>query len=50
MPEQDWQPLEESPAVAAAVEDDTPVPELVTDDPADEGPPFVEPSDPGESS
>jgi hypothetical protein len=47
--EQDWRPLEESPQVAAAVEDDTTVAELTTDDPADEGPLFVEPTDPDEA-
>ena len=46
MTEQEWQPLEESPEVAAAVEDDTTVAELATDDPADEGPRFLEPSVP----
>ena len=50
MPEQDWQPLEESPAVAAAVEDDTTVPELAVEDAADDdGPLFVEPCGPGET-
>jgi hypothetical protein len=44
--EQDWQPLEESPEVAAAVRDDTTVSELASDDAADEGPLFLEPSDP----
>ena len=49
MSEQEWQPLEESPEVAAAVRDDTTVPELVSDDDdADEGPLFLEPSDPDE--
>ena len=48
MSEQDWQPLEESPEVAAAVRDDTPVSELASNDDAaaDEGPLFLEPSDP----
>lgn len=45
MTEQDWQPLEESPEVAAAVQDDTTVPELASDDVADEGPLFLEPTD-----
>ncbi|WP_229071022.1 hypothetical protein [Actinoplanes sp. DH11] len=44
MTEQDWEPLEESPEVAAAVEDETTVPELVTEDPEDEGPEFLEPA------
>ena len=46
--EQDWQPLEESPEVAAAVRDDTTVSELASDDAVDEGPLFLEPSDPEE--
>lgn len=47
--DQDWEPLEESPDVAAAVRDDTTVPELTTDDAADEGPEFVEPADPADT-
>ena len=46
MTEQDWQPLEESPAVAAAVEDETTVPELADEDAGDDGPEFLEPPGP----
>ncbi len=43
----DRPPLEESPEVAAAVEDDTTVPELVTETGPDElDPEFLEPGDP----
>lgn len=45
MSEQNWEPLEESPQVAAAVRDDTTVPELATEDAADESPEFVAPDE-----
>ncbi|MEU4558642.1 hypothetical protein AB0F72_09630 [Actinoplanes sp. NPDC023936] len=47
MTEQDWQPLEESPEVVDAAQDDTTVPELATEDAADDGPEFLEPTEQG---
>jgi hypothetical protein len=46
MSEQNQQPLEETPEVAAAVEDDTTVPQLVTGGgPDDQTPEFRAPTD-----
>ncbi|BAL88094.1 hypothetical protein AMIS_28740 [Actinoplanes missouriensis 431] len=45
MSEQQWTPIEETPEVAAAVRDESTVPELASEDAADESPEFVEPAE-----